>query len=98
MEACAVFGTRRVCAQEAVRASAKRLVVRFDITFADSTDVRRGTYALEFGVERLRADGAVWEQIAGPRRTARQHGRFFGAGRHRTVEWSARYLRSRSRP
>lgn len=66
VEACLPLGGTRVCEQEAVAASPKRIRADFDVTFPHGSDHRRGRYALELAVERERYDGAGWDRVDAP--------------------------------
>lgn len=66
VEACLPVDGARVCEQEAVTASPKRVQATVDVAFPQGSDYRRGGYTLDLAVERARFDGTGWERIEAP--------------------------------
>lgn len=64
VEVCGTFGRQRICEQEAVLASPKRLQVRHDIDYPERGRLDQGRYELIYDVERqVFSDDTAWEPI-----------------------------------
>ncbi len=63
VEVCGTFGRQRVCEQQALTASPKRLHVRPEITYPERGRLEQGRYAFEAEVERQTFGADVWEPI-----------------------------------
>lgn len=64
VEACGVFGRYTLCEQRGLHASPKRTRLQESrISFPEGPDFRRGTYDVQFTVERRAFEGDAWEHI-----------------------------------
>lgn len=63
VEACGAFAGQKICEQEVLRASPKRVRVQHDISYPEGEDFRRGRYDLHFTVERKAFGEEDWEPI-----------------------------------
>lgn len=63
VEACGAFAGQKICEQEVLRASPKRVRVQHDISYPEGEDFRRGRYDLHFTIERQAFGEEDWEPI-----------------------------------
>lgn len=63
VEVCGEFSGGRICEQEAIRASPKRLTVAETIRYPIDDNFTQGRFELDVSVERERMDGEGWEQV-----------------------------------
>jgi hypothetical protein len=63
IEVCGQFSRARVCEQEALNASTKRVVVEHQINYPEDNAYERGSYDLNFALERQQYGNEDWETI-----------------------------------
>ena len=63
VEVCGLFGQQSVCEQRSLQASPKRVRAEPTITYPEGGDFKRGTYDVQFVVERQRYGRDTWERI-----------------------------------
>lgn len=63
IEACGTLRGHRVCVQEVRAASPKRIHLAQEISYPESSEYERGSYEMDFTVERQRFGAAAWERI-----------------------------------
>jgi hypothetical protein len=63
IEACGVSGSKLACEQTTLRASPKRMVVNYELSYPLSEALDRGAIRLGYSLERKRFDSPGWEGI-----------------------------------
>ena len=63
VEVCGSFGQQSVCEQTSLQASPKRVRAEPAVTYPEEGDFERGTYDVQFVVERQRYGRESWERI-----------------------------------
>ena len=63
VEVCGTFEAARLCEQQKLAASPKRLVLDHDIAYPDAGTFERGRYALRVVAERQAFEGTGWERL-----------------------------------